>query len=132
MERDGRMSEYRSNVATYIWGYRTRPDLMFPIGCLCSYMSNPGPQHEADLVKVSRYCAGTLNYGLKFAPKDWTLTATSDSDWAANKTDRQSISANVNRIGGSYVKGSSKKQRIVAMSSMEAELIALTEATNNF
>jgi hypothetical protein len=129
MDREGRLGNYRSNVAKYLWGFRTRPGLMFPINCLCAYMPNPGLQHEKGLVKVSRYCAGTLNLGIKLAPTDWTVSATSDSDWAANKTDRASISAHIVRIGRSFVKGYSKKQRIIALSTMEAELIALCECS---
>ena len=98
------------------------------IGCLCKYMSNPGDQHLKDLKKISRYIAKHSGYGLKFAPKDWQISAMSDSDWGANKTDRKSISGSVHFIGGSLVKAASHSQRLVALSTMEAELIALIEA----
>jgi hypothetical protein len=49
LRASGADSRYRRNTASYIWGTRTRPDIMMMVGCCCKYMSNPGPQHERDL-----------------------------------------------------------------------------------
>jgi hypothetical protein len=91
-------------------------------------MATPGPRHLRDLRKVAKYLAGHLNYGLEFAPTDYEVSAESDSDWGANKSDRRSHSGQVVRVGGSVAKAMAKGQKLTALSSMEAELVALTEA----
>jgi len=72
------------------------------------------------------------------APATWTVgdsrgrgaqvqvdvCAFSDADWANNKRDRKSITGWVAKINGDPVSWSSKKQRVVALSTCEAELYA--------
>jgi hypothetical protein len=128
MELEERTPNFRRSVAKHIWLLRTRPDLNFAISTLCKYMATPGPRHLRDLRKVAKYLAGHLNYGLIFAPTDYEVSAESDSDWGANKSDRRSHSGQVVRVGGSVAKAMAKGQKLTALSSMEAELVALTEA----
>jgi hypothetical protein len=122
MDIEERTPNFRRSLAKHIWLLRTRPDLNFAVSTLCKYMASPGPTHLRDLRKVARYLAEHLNYGLKFAPTDYTVSAESDSDWAANKTDRRSISGQIVRVGEVLVKALSKGQKLTAMSSMEANL----------
>ena len=50
--------------------------------------------------------------------------AYADADWAGDRGDRKSISGWVAKINGDPISWSSKKQRVVALSTCEAELYA--------
>lgn len=58
-----------------------------------------------------------------------SLYVYTDADWAGNQDDRKSCSGNVHILTGGPVSWFSKKQTSVALSTMEAEYIALSEAT---
>ena len=51
-------------------------------------------------------------------------TVTEDADWANDKKDRKSITGWVAKLNGDPISWSSKKQRVVALSTCEAELYA--------
>ena len=51
-----------------------------------------------------------------------------DSDWAQDRHDRRSMTGYAIIINGNVISTKSAKQRIVALSSTEAEYIALVEA----
>ena len=74
---------------------------------------------------------GTINHGLVFNDQNenFKLEAFSDSDWAGCVETRKSTSGNMCRLGNATIAWKSKKQPIVALSSTEAEYIALCAAT---
>ena len=53
----------------------------------------------------------------------------SDADWAGDVQDRRSTSGNVFLLGGGAITWSSRKQSSVALSTVEAEYMALSVAT---
>ncbi|CUA69513.1 Retrovirus-related Pol polyprotein from transposon TNT 1-94 [Rhizoctonia solani] len=57
-----------------------------------------------------------------------TFIGYSDADWGSNLLDRKSVSGNVYLLGGAAVSWSAKKQATVALSTMEAEYMALSHA----
>ena len=61
----------------------------------------------------------------KNSDKFWVLESFSDSDWSSNQTHRRSTSCGIHMLNGVYLFGSSKSQRVVSLSSCEAELHAL-------
>ena len=42
----------------------TRPDIMYAVGRLSRYTSNPSTQHWQEIQKVFKYLKGTMDYGL--------------------------------------------------------------------
>jgi len=52
------------------------------------------------------------------------VCAYADADWANDKKDRKSITGWVAKLNGDPISWSSKKQRVVALSTCEAELYA--------
>ena len=107
----------------------TRPDLSTAVGKLSQFMKNPSSEHWSAIKRVLRYVKGTLDLGLKFSHSDnFVLTGYSDSDWAGCIDSRKSTSGYVFRVGNCTVSWSSKKQSVIALSSTEAEYIALCSA----
>ena len=107
----------------------TRPDLSVAVGKLSQFMKNPGKEHWTGVKRVFRYIQGTLNHGLKFNHSDsFKLYGYSDADLAGCVDTRKSTSGHVFRIGDSTISWRSKKQPIVALSSTEAEYVALCAA----
>ena len=104
----------------------TRPDIAYIVGALSRYNQNPKIGHWNAVKRVYRYLKGTMNYSIKYT-KDGVLYGYTDSDYASDK-DRKSISGNVFLMNGGPVSWCSRKQKIVAMSSTEAEYVALGAA----
>ena len=73
-----------------------------------------------------RYLKGTINFGILYTKqKSKNFIAYSDADWAGDLDDRKSTSGYLFQIGGGAVSWRSKKQSSVALSTAEAEYIAL-------
>ena len=62
------------------------------------------------------------------SPKEQECVGYSDSDWAGDLNDRKSTSGYVFTVGGGAISWKSKKQSCVALSTAEAEYIALSQA----
>lgn len=117
----------------------TRPDIAHAVHTLASNMQAPQRRHMQAAERVLRYLAGTKDIGLVFGASGGDkvgdsrgrnihvqveVCAFADADWANNKGDRKSISGWVAKINGDPVSWASKKQRVVALSTCEAELYA--------
>ena len=107
----------------------TRPDISTAVGKLSQFMRNPGSDHWSGIKRILRYIKGTINHGLTFtASDDFILHGFSDSDWAGCTESRKSTSGYAFFVGKCIVSWASKKQSIVALSSTEAEYVALCSA----
>jgi len=107
----------------------TRPDISFAVQHLSQFSSNPSPAHWTAVKRVLRYLNNTRDFGIIFdGNSDHILTGYTDSDWGSNLADRKSISGYIFHFNGP-VSWNSKKQPTVALSSMEAEYIAISHAT---
>jgi len=116
----------------YLVGW-TRPDIAFAVSALSKYCSNPSPQHFSGLRHLYRYLRGTQDHGITYrgavdiaaAP---TLTIYSDSDFAACKDDRRSVTGYSVHLCGAAVSWLSTRQSTTAQSTVEAEYMASAEA----
>ncbi|KRY26977.1 Retrovirus-related Pol polyprotein from transposon TNT 1-94, partial [Trichinella spiralis] len=72
--------------------------------------------------------AKTASYGLRFQRNSGALMGFSDADWGGNSDDRRSYTGYVFKFGNAVISWESRKQRTVALSSTEAECMALSEA----
>ena len=109
----------------------SRPDVATAVGIMSKFMSKLGQSHWKGVKRVLRYIKGSLNVGLKFDASNQTsvdVIVFSDADWAGDIVERKSTSGYVFQICGGTVSWRSKRQGIVALSSTEAEYIALSFA----
>ena len=105
----------------------TRPDITYSVSTLAKFTSNPNQQHWTALKRVLRYLKGTVNYGLMYSSKtSKECVGYSDADWAGDLDDRKSTSGYLFQISGGAVTCRSKKQSCVALSTAEAEYMALS------
>ena len=123
-------SKYQSAVGSLLYlSTRSRPDLAFAVGNAARYCSQPSQQHWSAVKRIFRYLRGTTDLGLLYQPDNADLAGYSDADWAGDINDRKSTSGYVFMMSGSAISWRSKKQSSVALSTAEAEYIALSSAT---
>ena len=92
-------------------------------------MSAPGKEHWKAAKEVVRYLAGTADYGLAFGGGrvNEGLIGYTDADHVCCVESRHSTTCFVFSSHGGPVSWSSKFQRTVAVSTMEAEYVAASE-----
>lgn len=105
----------------------TRPDIAYAVGMLARYSSKPNQSHWVAAKRVLRYLKGTVNFGLVYSG-DSCVVGHSDADWAGDVDDRKSTSGYMFQIAGGPVSWRSRKQNTVALSTAEAEYVALSSA----
>ena len=107
----------------------TRPDIAYAVGVLSKFTSKPGKAHWYALDRIMRYLFGTKSYGLFYKKHPAVLEGYCDADWNTLSGDSFSTTGYVFTLSGGAVCWKSKKQTIIANSTMEAELIALASAS---
>ena len=90
-------------------------------------MSNPGKTHWQAVQWIFRYLRGTSSHVLCFNNKTPYICGYVDSDMAGDLDKRRSTTGYVFTFAGAAISWASRKQQVVALSSTEAEYIALTE-----
>lgn len=123
---------YRSLVGSLRYLVNTRPDIAFAVGYVSRFLEAPREDHLAAVKHILRYLAGTKNWGLWFGRKkksEAKLYGFSDSDYAGDVDARKSTTGVIFFLKSSPIAWQSKKQKVVAQSSCEAEYIAAANAT---
>ncbi|GJW56591.1 hypothetical protein Tco_0103322, partial [Tanacetum coccineum] len=118
---------FRSMVGSLMYLTASRPDLIFVV-CMCArYQASPTKKHLEALKRVFWYLRGTINWGLWY-PKYTTmaLTAYADADHAGCQDTQKSTSKSAQFLRDKLVRWSSKKQKSTAISTIEAEYIAMS------
>ena len=132
------MHAYRSNSYARLLGElqflanATRPDITYAVNRLAAYTVNPSLQHTSALKRILRYLSGTRDYGITYknspeAPSSNLFYGYFNAAYA-NTEDHKSTSGYVFISGGGAITWCSKKQTTIALSSLEAEYVALSEA----
>ena len=119
---------YRPLLGSVMWGQlATRPDLAFSVSLLARFQSNPGIEHWNTLLHVLGYIKNTIDYGLTYSwDSKLSPTAFVDADYGGCKDTHRSTSGYVFMMAGGAVTWSSKHQATVALSTVEAEYIAMS------
>ncbi|CAM8915543.1 unnamed protein product [Rhodiola kirilowii] len=120
---------FKSIVASLRYLTSTRPDIVYGVGLISRFMEKPQQSHLLAAKRILRYISGTSDYGIMYShTEEFCLTGYTDSDWAGDVETRKSTSGYAFYLGDGVVSWSSKKQQVVALSTAEAEYIAVTTA----
>ena len=149
--------KYRAATGELLFAIVTcRPDISNAVIKLTQFNTNPAKCHYQAAIRVYQYLNATKNRGLTFwrtqpnnhlpskthegtQPEEYNFQTTTehneakpyvlvDSDWAGNVKTRRSVSGIVIMMAGAAVVYKTILQRVVALSSTEAEFYALSEA----
>jgi hypothetical protein len=107
---------------------KTRPDLAYSIGLLSRFMANPSLLHRKALDHLWKYLGYTWNLGLLFHSSPNSLIGYTDADWGGDIGTRKSTIGYTFLFRGAAIAWNSRLQKTVALSSCEAEYMALKEA----
>jgi len=142
-DSDADEKEYRSMIGSLMYLMLcSRPDIAFAVGALSRYNNAPKSSHMVAAKHLLRYVKKTSHISLRLGPfvtKDLYPVLYCDADWAGDVDTWKSTGGYVcvltednplrEEPRRSAVSWSSKRQPTVALSSTEAEYIALTQAT---
>nr|GEY99065.1 retrovirus-related Pol polyprotein from transposon TNT 1-94 [Tanacetum cinerariifolium] len=103
----------------------TRPDILFVVGLISSFMEKPMTKHLKILKRIFCYIKGTVDYGMFYSTrKDFNLVGYNDDNWDGREDDERSTSRFIFFLGNNAFTWSLKKQPIVTLSNCEAEYVA--------
>jgi hypothetical protein len=126
--------QYQSAVGSLMYiMLSTRPDIAFAISVLSRFAANPNESHWKALKRCLRYLKATKDLHIVYGPFESdedsiNFDGYSDSDWGGDKDSRKSTSGYVYTLGGGAISWTSKRQQTIALSSCEAEYMAMTLA----
>ncbi|KMQ85887.1 retrovirus-related pol polyprotein from transposon tnt 1-94, partial [Lasius niger] len=108
----------------------TRPDIMFAVAVVSRYLEQSATEHWTAVKRIIRYAKETADYGIVYdGATAEPLVIYSDSDFAADPDTRRSTSGYVTVHCGGPISWQSIRQKIVALSTTEAEYVAASDAT---
>ena len=122
---------YREAVGSLMYAaIISRIDITFSVGQVSRFVGKHKQEHWKAVKRIFRYLSGTRGYGIYYQSNTGLdLTMYSDADFAGDKLTRKSTSGYVSILGGSPVTWTSQLQRVVALSTTEAEYIAAATAS---
>jgi len=128
------ITDYQAVVGSLMYAaLATWPDISYAVAALSRYNSRPFTSHMAAAKRVLQNRKSTADFRLHFNSNgigiDNSLIGYSDSDWANDSADRKSQGGHVFLASNGAISWQSRKQSLRAMSTLEAEFIACSEAS---
>ena len=106
----------------------TRPDILHSVCKLSQRNKDPHHEHMAAARRLLKYLNKSANYELRYRKTGQPVICYADADWGGDASNRKSYTGYVFILAGSAFSWESKKQATVALSSTEAEYMALSSA----
>jgi len=127
------IKHYQSMVGALMYlSLSTRPDIAHAVNRLSRFLTNPGRNHINAAKHALRYLRENTELGLCYENKhnqgQVNLSVYCDADWANDKDERKSTSGYIIFLNNCPIIWNSKKQKTVALSSAEAEYMAISGA----
>jgi Reverse transcriptase (RNA-dependent DNA polymerase) len=136
---------YRRFVGLLSWLAQTyRPDIAHAVNQAAQNSQNPGATHWRAVLQILRYLRKTADFALLFDGRMDSAASTSpaagpaspmvvfaDANWGGCKDTRRSTTGWLIRLGRCPIDWRSQKQPTVALSSCEAEYMAVCDATQS-
>jgi len=111
---------------------KTRPDIAFSVQYCARYCSNPGILHFKAVDNIFAYLNKYPDLGITYNGinnNNLLLKAYSDSDWGNCTDSRRSTTGYITTLGNNLISWCVTLQKSVALSSTEAEYMAITECS---
>src|SRR2546423_2093306 len=121
---------YRQMIGSLMFlAQYTRSDIAYAVSALSQFNKDPSIHHFRAVKHLLRYVQGTKDLSTVFNgnPSD-LLIGYSDASYANNPDDRKSTSGILFFAANGIISFQSSKQSVIAMSTMESEYMALSEA----
>ena len=119
---------YQSKLGSLMYlAISIRFDLAPVVSQLSRYASDPSVQHMQALDRVFLYLAGTVNLSLHLGGHV-ALVGWSDASFSDDKDTGRSTHGYVYKFGNGFISWTSRLQSLVALSTTEAEILAVNEA----
>ena len=127
--------EFQSMVGSLIYAVVvSRPDIAFIVQNLGRNLQRTGEEHITACKRVFRYLKATMDLGITYG-KDVSLghavVGYCDADYGGDEDTRRSTTAYLFMLGGGAITWASKLQPTVALSSAEAEYMAVSAAVQD-
>jgi hypothetical protein len=139
------ITDYQALVGLLMYAeLATWPDISYAVAALACYNSRPFTSLMTAAKSVLQYRKSTADFRLYFNGNgncirisigisidiDNSRVGYSDSDWANDSADRKSQGGHVFRASTGAIMRQSRKQSLIAMSTLEAEFIVCSEASS--
>ncbi len=121
---------YRSAIGTLLWiAMCTRPDIAYHVNFLSTFSNKPLRIHWEHVKRIIVYLRSTANKGilLNCDPKKNTPTVYCDASHGDPTIDRKSTTGFMFFLCGAPFYWASRRQKVVSISSCEAEYYAMSE-----
>ena len=105
----------------------TRPDIAYAVHQLCKVMHKPTPAVMAEVDHLLSYLARNAGLGLTYSREHMRLSGFADASWET----KTSTSGWLVLWQSAALTWGSRKQKSIALSTCEAEIIALSEAAKD-
>ncbi|KMQ86248.1 retrovirus-related pol polyprotein from transposon tnt 1-94 [Lasius niger] len=126
---DGEKPPYRELVGCLLYlSLATRPDIAHAASALNQFNDCFNETHWGAAKRILRYLKGTSDQGILYSHRNDSLAGYVDANWGRSTDDRRSFTGYAFIMNGGTVAWDSRKQRTVALSTTEAEYMALSEA----
>lgn len=123
--------KYRQLIGSLMYiSVNTRPDISASVSILAQKVFQPNKEDWNEAKHILKYLKGTLKDSLSLGnvKSENVLIGHADANWAESRIDRKSNSGYIFQLYNGTISWSCKRQTCVALSSTEAEFIALSEA----